>query len=653
MIEGMSFEEPLQSADQSAELEWLAEIVNSSNDAIIGMTLEGKVKTWNQGAENLYGYQSNELVGRDIRIITPTSRYDELRSVFEQLSDGENVENFETVRTTRAGKLIPISITWSLIKDRNGLPIGVGAIHKNISRLKEAELRLNSAQKEIQRLLWVVSQTDNSMVIASSDGKIEWVNDGFEKLTGYSAADVIGTTGNAIMNGDISGLDPSSKRYQELIIAEDSISYEALNFKRNGETYWVLTTLSPIRDEFGKLINIVAIDSDISSRKEVEYRLRSEKKRAQKLARVKERFLTNMSHEIRTPMNAIIGLTELLEETDLDVTQYDYVKTLGLVGQNLLTIINDILDLSKLEAGKTPLAQDQFQLGKTVNSIIEMMQFQAPDHVDLIFNFEQSDITVKGDKGKLGQILINLVGNALKFTENGGVDVTLSYRNNGTDLGVTVQIKDTGIGISKAELDLIFRPFDQASSDTTKLYGGTGLGLTIARKMAELMDGSISATSEVGVGSEFELRVQLSLDDDKVKVDSTKKEEDFSALEGKTVLVVEDNDINRMIANSFLSKAGLVVSEAINGHDALRILALNQAEPDIILMDIQMPGMGGLEAKTEINNRNLGHIPVVAMTAHALDSEKEKCEAIGMNGFLVKPLMKNQLLTGIKQVLNV
>lgn len=646
-------QEQVFSLDPNMEMQWLAEIVRSSGDAIIGMDMESKIVSWNKGAADLYGYQPEEMVGKSIRSITPKDRMEELQQIFDKLRSGQNIEHYDTVRKTRTGKRIPISITWSLIKNSAGESIGVGAIHKNIQKLKEAELRLSSAQKEIERLLWVVSKTDNSMVIASADGNIEWVNEGFEKLTGFNAEEVIGTTGNAVLMGELSGLDPRSEHYRELLTSEDSVSYESLNFHKKGKKYWVLTTLTAIRNDEGKLINIVAIDSDITSRKDVEHKLLRQKEKAVKLAKVKEQFLANMSHEIRTPMNAILGLTEILEDTRLNVEQKQYVDSLGMVGHSLLNIINDILDLSKLEAGKMEFKKEEFALHSEVNSVVEMIRFQLPPHLELKFNTEvENDLKVLGDRHKLCQVLINVMNNAVKFTEKGGVSVSLSSETVGNDQWATIEVKDTGIGIEATEIRKIFSPFSQLKKDGQIKNVGTGLGLAIVKKILDGFGGTIEVTSKVGTGTTFKIRIPFQLIRNSAQFPKKESTSDLITLSGTNVLLVEDNEINRLIACKFLEKAGVIVTEAVDGLNAVELLTQG-FRPDAILMDIQMPNMDGITATSEILKlTNTKEVPIIAMTAHAFESEQEKCRRVGMKGFLVKPLRSEELLNGIQKAIH-
>lgn len=646
-------QEKVAMPDSETELQWLAEIVRSSSDAIIGMDMQSKIVSWNKGAEDLYGFQEDEMVGKSIKTITPVDRLEELQLIFQKLEAGENVEHYETIRNTRTGKRISTSITWSLIKDANGRSIGVGAIHKNIGKLKETELRLNSAQKEIERLLWVVSKTDNSMVIASADGSIEWVNEGFEKLTGFSSEEVIGTTGNVVLMGEVSGLDPRSEYYQELLKTEDSVSYESLNYHKKGHKYWVLTTLTAIRDDIGKLINIVAIDSDITSRKDVEHKLVREKEKAEKLAKIKEQFLANMSHEIRTPMNAILGLTELLEDTKLSIEQKKYLDSLGMVGHSLLNIINDILDLSKLEAGKMEFKKEEFSLHSEVNSVVDMMRFQLPPHLSLTFNSQvDPELKVLGDPHRLCQVLINVMGNAVKFTEKGGVTVSLGTKQVGNDHCANIEVTDTGIGMRPADVGKIFSPFNQVNRNGQIKNMGTGLGLAIVKKILDGFGGTISVRSKVDKGTTFSISIPFSSASKAPDIRFDTFTEDADSLKGVKVLLVEDNEINRLIASKFLERAEVDVTEANDGLKAVDLIRSGFA-PDAVLMDIQMPKMDGISAASEIlKMSHAKDIPIIAMTAHAFESEREKCRRVGMKGFLVKPLRSDELLTGIQKAIH-
>ncbi len=521
---------------------------------------------------------------------------------------------------------------------------------------KRSEQRIRKMERQVEKLLWVVSKTDNSMAIASADGIIEWVNEGFERLTGYKPDDVIGTHADLLYAGGISGLNPESSGYKELMSTKQSVTYEAKNYRSDGTWHWVFTTLTPIINDEGEIVNIVAIDSDITARKEAELQLMQSKLRAEKLAKTKEDFLANMSHEIRTPMNAIVGMVQLLNDTSVSEKQAKYLKSISFASENLLSIINDVLDFSKLEADAVVFEETDIEIVECVDHIGDLFRSKAEEKgLELKTSVaENVPSKVIGDPTKVCQIMTNLLGNAIKFTEEGQVSLSVA-QNGATDKVVELElaISDTGIGIPEEKRASVFSSFEQAETNTTRKYGGTGLGLAITKKLAEGMGGSINLSSEVGKGSTFSVVIPFAIakeeKEEKEEAKQSKENPEIISLEGKRVLLVEDNELNQMVANEFLTSAGIDVTIVDDG--ALAVESVEKEKFDLILMDIQMPNMDGYQAAGKMRSDGI-ETPIIAMTAHAFSGEKEKCLAAGMNDYLTKPIKRDLLHAKISELLN-
>lgn len=540
-----------------------------------------------------------------------------------------------------------------LIKDVNRdylnlLPV---TIDNAISR-RRTQQRIEEMEREVQKLMWVVSKTENSMTIASKEGIIEWVNEGFERLTGYSSEEVVGTHADFLRKNDITGLNPNSERYSKLINTKEPITYEAENVRKDGRKIWVLSTITPILNAEGDVENIVTIDNDISDRKDAEQELLQAKQKAEQLAKTKEEFLANMSHEIRTPMNAIMGVVQLLRDTPLTEQQVKYLNSIDFAADNLLNIINDVLDLSKIEANGIEYENTALSLIDTVEQLQEMFRSNAQTK-GLEFKVKVGPNvpdTVIGDPTRINQVLINLLSNAFKFTEKGLVSLLVTAKErNADELELKFEVSDTGIGIPEEKQKDVFSSFQQAQTNTTRKYGGTGLGLTIVKKLSEGMGGEVEVQSEPGKGTTFTVVILVKKFKAKpVPKDQGKSDFDIAQLKGKRGLLVEDNELNQMVAEQFLSSGGIEVTTVDDGLQALEAVAKD--EFDFILMDLQMPNLDGYEASRQMRQNGID-TPIIAMTAHALSGEKEKCQAAGMNDYLTKPIKRDLLHAKIAEVL--
>ncbi len=375
--------------------------------------------------------------------------------------------------------------------------------------------------------------------------------------------------------------------------------------------------------------------------------IQSEKK-VKESAQVKENFLANMSHEIRTPMNAILGFTNLLQRRKLDDESKEYVQTIQKSGENLLTIVNDILDLSKIEAGMMRIESAPFNIGGLLHSVETMFEGKANEkQIQLSMIVDDSlPHTLDGDATRLTQILVNLVGNALKFTQTGSITISVSNegaKNNIVNTGIVVT--DTGIGIAKEKLHTIFERFQQADDAVTRKFGGTGLGLSIVRDLVLLQDGTIQAESELGKGTSFHIMIPYKITAAEIKGDFSGKYHAPTQANFKDsyILIAEDNEVNQSLIRHLFKSWNLLYDLAINGKEAVEMLQAHPGRYNLVLMDIQMPEMDGYTATQHIRQQLKLNIPIVAMTAHALAGEREKCINFGMNEYIFKPIHEEQL----------
>ena len=425
---------------------------------------------------------------------------------------------------------------------------------------------------------------------------------------------------------------------------------------RSGEVRWFAHVCQPVYGSKGKYLGQRASNRNISDRKQMEAELLLAKAAAESANRAKSEFLANMSHEIRTPMNGVMGMTQLLELTTLTDEQQDYVKSLTVSGKSLLTLINDILDLSKIEAEKITITPVEFDLHQAIGDIC-LMQKSVIFEKKLKLNIniaEDFPRWVEGDQLRVKQIILNLLGNAVKFSSQGSITIAVQILEKlHHQIVAQISVTDTGTGISPEALEDIFKPFVQEDSTITRRFGGTGLGLTISRRLAELMGGEISVESRLGVGSSFKLKLPFVIPPERetaaAATQTTAVAWDLVPLR---ILLVEDNPVNMKFARILLGKHGHEVTTAENGKECLA--ALETATFDLVLMDVKMPVMNGVDTIREIRSKELGtpsHQMIIAVTANALRDEKEHYLNEGFDGYLTKPIVQKELVEEMKRVI--
>lgn len=430
----------------------------------------------------------------------------------------------------------------------------------------------------------------------------------------------------------------------KICISESYVENIEFTFRKNDNSYSYLEFNSVNLNHKEGIDGLILDCRDINQRKQnAEELLRAQK--------TKEQFMANMSHEIRTPINGIAGMINLLTETDLSQEQKKYINAIKTSSDNLKVIINDILDISIIESGKLKFEKIGFDIRHQLRSIIETFIHQANEkNIYLEYEVDRDmNMVVLGDPVRLNQILINLISNALKFTNKGGICVNVNCTHKEEDqLIITFEVIDTGIGIAEEKLDTIFESFSQADDSVTRKYGGTGLGLAISKQLVELQYGSISVTSVENFGTTFSFSIPYQQGENKDLIieqqHSQETQHDYKTLESVKILLVEDNDINRMYAANILKKWSCKLDTAENGYIAIE--KLKKGNYDLILMDVQMPVMDGVEATKVIRNNfpnPINRIPIIALTANVLKRDSEKYIKAGMNGHLSKPFLPNTL----------
>lgn len=764
--------------EQKRTGEDMAAIVQSTNDAIIGWSSDRHVTSWNPGAERMYGYPAEDMIGLPLAQaagpLVPDDRRLETARLLTALERGEAISDYETVGIHRDGHLVDVSMTMSLLLDK-GVPVGGSLIARDETRRKDAERERSAHNAMLQA---VIANSQSLIYVKDLDGRYLLANEPFERAFDIRAEDLLGKTDEH--------LDPALApvwRVNDLRAQHEAFHLDEWSDAADGRHHYESVKF-PLHDAQGRVYATCGVSLDVTERRRAALALVEARDAAMAATAAKSSFLATMSHEIRTPMNAVIGMTGLLLDTVLDADQRDFVETVRDSGEALLSIINDVLDFSKIEAAQLNLERQSFDLEACVEGSLELLATAAAAKgLELACYVEEGTHHVVGDVTRVRQVLVNLLSNAIKFSDRGGVMVTVAAEHEtGAEVRLRVAVSDTGIGIPAGSIADLFTSFSQVDASTTRRYGGTGLGLAISQRLVEAMGGEMAVESELGVGSTFSfsltlgrdegpapapepsharlrgrsalvmsqsrevrraLRLRLEawglactevdsaedavaaarddpavavavLDDDERSADGSvllvsrlralphgpdvavvvlsrigaqperrggastviltkpvKRAALLEALSGPRtdgaqqrvtdrrtlddasstplrVLLAEDNVINQKVGQLMLRKLGHRVDTVSNGREA--VTAAHRQPYDVILMDLQMPEVDGLQATRAIRSElSRGRQPwIVAMTASVLVEDRDACQAAGMDDYLAKPVRQDLLAAALE-----
>jgi len=641
------------------QTEELYKSLAESSLAAVFIVQDGKFRYINTSAVEYAGYTAEELIDQYSDIIVHPEDREMVKKKGQEMLLGKSSSPYEFRMVTKEGRIRWIMQIVSPIQ-YEGKPAVLGNA-TDITERKQTEEALRESEEKYHSL---VSFTKDFMYLVDRDCRYLFMNEGYRERYGLDLNEVTEKTYADFHSED--QVKDFSAVVARVFETGDSIQKEVKSIE-DGRYY--LKTLSPVKDKNGKITAVTVVAKDITDRKITEEELQRAKEEAESANIAKSDFLASMSHEIRTPMNAIIGMADLLLETPLDHEQKQFVRTFQAAGENLLSIINNILDISKVEAGHVYLETIDFDLNDVIEKTGEVMAVRAHGKgLELAINILPDVPTaLLGDPVRLQQILMNLIGNAIKFTEKG--EVIVQVERQGSDVenqesGIRSQgsgndkvellffVTDTGIGIPPEKIDTIFDVFTQADSSTTRKYGGTGLGLTISKQLVELMGGQVRVESKPGKGSTFSFTAKFPI--------GSVPEERFERLpvdlKGLKVLVVDDNKTNRMILNKMLSRLGALVTETNDGKHALAEFkrAADAGAPfQLALIDGRMPVMDGFELAKRIKEEveDVKDTAVMMLTSDNRYGDISRCKELGISFYLVKPVKKANLLDAIAAVL--
>ena len=641
-------------------------IFNSANFSSIATDAKGVIQIFNVGAERMLGYDADEVTNK----ITPADISDpqeviarakalslELGTpitpgfaalVFKASRGIEDIYELTYIR--KDGSRVPALVSVTALRDAEDAIIGyllIGTDNTARKRVEEEQKKLDQRLRDQQFYTRSLIESNiDALMTTDPAGIITDVNKQMEALTGCTRDELIGAPFKSYFT------DPErAEAGINRVLREKKVTdYELTACARDGKQTVVSYNATTFYDRNRTLQGVFAAARDVTEGKRVEVELQQAKAMAETASQTKSDFLASMSHEIRTPMNAIIGIAELLAKTSLTPEQDKYVQIFRRAGDNLLNLINDILDLSKVEASQLELEHTEFSLDDLLQKVTEMVGIRAQEKGLTLRCEIAPDVSTHrvGDPNRLRQVLLNLMGNAVKFTEKGEVALRVSAA---LPSGLCFTVSDTGIGIPHDKLGAVFERFMQADSSTTRRFGGTGLGLTISKRLVELMGGTIDVHSEVGKGSVFSFALSLAIcaqpAADGVVSPGAGAELPLAPLR---ILLVEDSSDNRIIAMAYLKDTPYQVDVAENG--AVACERFEAGHYDLVLMDRQMPVMDGLTATRNIRQWELSHrlapTPIVALTASALKNDQELFVAAGCTAYLTKPIKQAALLQAIR-----
>ena len=628
-------------------------LIEASLDPLVTISPEGKITDMNEALANITGMTREELRGTDFFDYFTEPQM--AREVYQEVFANGSVADSPLILRHKEGKLTDVLFNGSVYKDDKGNVLGVVVVARDVT-----------AQKLLsQYSLSLIEASLDPLVTISTEGKITDMNQATVNIIGMTREELTGTD----FFDYFTSPQMAREVYQE-VFAKGSVADSPLTLRhKDGKLTDVLFNGSVYKDDRGNVLGVVIVARDVTEQKRIATELteaivfaemateiaevaknkaESSTLIAENAVKAKQQFLSNMSHEIRTPMNAIIGFTKVLLKTELSPKQKEYLTAIKMSGDALIVLINDILDLAKVDAGKMTFEQVPFKMAVSISAMIHLFESKIWEkNLVLVKEYDKNIPEVLlGDPVRLHQIILNLVSNAVKFTSKGSITVSVRLLSEDDEkVSIKFSVRDTGIGISDSKKATIFDNFQQATSGTSRLYGGTGLGLAIVKQLVEPQGGSISVTSKLDEGSTFSFILGFQKTTEEAEIEIETIDSDTELNNNIRVLVVEDIPLNQLLMKTLLDDYGFERDMAENGKIAIKKMKTNTY--DIILMDLQMPEMNGFEATDYIRNKMNSDIPIIALTADVTTVDLAKCRAVGMNDYIAKPVDERILYSKI------
>jgi PAS domain S-box-containing protein len=643
----------------------LAEVVASSDDAIISKTLDGIITSWNRGAQSMFGYTAEEAIGQPVTLLIPPDHLDEEPPILERLRHGERIEHYETVRRRKDGTLLNVSLSVSPMRDARGTVVGASKIARDVTHQKRAEQAIRASEMRFRLM------ADSAPVLiwmADTSKACTWFNKAWLEFSNRTLEQELGF--GWVQNILTDDLDSFLRTYSDHFEARTAFKTEYRFRRHDGEWRWVINNAVPLYEGedgtfsgyIGSCVDITEFRQAATEREQLLVSERAARTEAERLGRMKDEFLATLSHELRTPLNAILGWATLLRR--VQVGSDDYLKGLETIERNARVqtqIIADLLDMSRIISGKVQLDVQPVDLQEVISAALDVVRPSADaKQLRLRATLDAKAGRIRGDASRLQQVFWNLLTNAVKFTPAAGrIDVVLERVNS----HVEISIDDSGIGIKPEFLAFVFDRFRQADASITRRHGGLGLGLSIVKHLIELHGGTVRVKSPgEGHGSTFIVALPISVartsDSGRYERPGFADMDLFSvglpSLAGVTVLIVDDEPDARVLVSRIVEERGARAVTAQTGEEALRLL--NTGTVDILVSDIGMPDYDGYKFIQQIRvcePEPIRNIPAIALTAYARADDRQRALLAGYQMHLAKPVEPRELIAGIASLLNV